>query len=119
MKRASGSIVIKQVKGRLWVKLANLNIDASEFVLPEEAQRIAKEDLHVTMVRSEKPILIENLPCRGKVVSFEYNSQVKTNGRKFWLEVICPQLANMRDALGLKKQPTFPFHVTVGENKQI
>jgi hypothetical protein len=119
MKRALGSIVInRQTTGHMWVKLTNLKIEYDEIVLPGNTEKVAKEHLHVVVVRGEKPILIENLPCRGKVITFEYNQEVKTNGRKFWLEVICPQLANIRDALGLKKQPTFPFHVTIGENKQ-
>lgn len=116
MKRASGSIIIKkQVKGHIWVELSNLNIDPSEFVLPDDIERTPKHNLHVSVLRGEKPLLTDNIPSRGKIVSFEYDTQVKTNGRKYWVEVMCPQLANIRDALGLKKQPTFPFHVTIGQ----
>jgi hypothetical protein len=70
---------------------------------------------HVSLIRNEH---IYKRDCwkkhNGAKVEFEYIPFVHDNGRHFWLKCFCKQFQDIREELGLLKQPPVPFHLTVG-----
>ena len=80
-------------------------------------QRAAWEE-HISVVRNEEP------PSKklwgkheGRVIEFEYEPPVKNDGLFFWLDVICPELFDIREELGLPRDPEFGFHLTIGNSR--
>lgn len=53
-----------------------------------------------------------------KLIDFEYEPGVKSNGEYSWLEVKSLYLENLRYQYGLSKQPRFGFHLTIGREAQ-
>lgn len=70
---------------------------------------------HVSIVRGEK---ISNTDAWGfaanKIINFEYEPGVSSNGEYYWLKVQCDELAAIREIFGLSRQPRFGFHLTIG-----
>lgn len=70
---------------------------------------------HISIVRGE---FIPNFNLWGidsnKIIQFEYDPGVKSNGEYFWLEVKCPYLSDLRVKYGLSKEPKFGYHMTIG-----
>lgn len=70
---------------------------------------------HVSVVRGEK---IPNHDAWGfasnKIINFEYEPGVSDNGEYYWLKVQCDELAAVRELFGLKREPQFGFHLTIG-----
>lgn len=70
---------------------------------------------HCSVIRGEK---IPNKHLWGidafKIIEFEYEPGVQTNGEYYWLKAKCPYLENLREKYGLFKEPRFGFHLTVG-----
>ena|ERR1700676_966439 len=50
----------------------------------------------------------------NKIIEFDYFDGVKTNGTYFWLRVECPYLLNLRERLGLCRNPKLDLHLTIG-----
>jgi hypothetical protein len=70
---------------------------------------------HISLVRGEEP-------PDGKVAwdalqpldfEFSYESRIETNGQYFWLPVFCDSALDMREAMGLPRDPVFPLHLSV------
>jgi len=57
----------------------------------------------------------------GKVMNFKYDPNVRTNGEHWWLKVTCEEAENFRERIGLKRDPYWGFHLTLGlpNNKTI
>lgn len=70
-----------------------------------------KEGPHVTIVRRE---FVTSLPQEGRTVSFLYGPELQTNGKHFWFNVECEEMKDMRESIGLPREPWFPLHITVG-----
>lgn len=70
---------------------------------------------HISIIRNEK-ILNTKLwrLNENKIVEFAYEAGVKDNMEYYWLQVVCPELEELREAYGLSRQPKFGFHLTVG-----
>lgn len=70
---------------------------------------------HVSIVRGE---VIPNAQAWGfaanKFINFEYEPGIKDNGEYYWLKVYCDELAAIRELFGLKREPQFGFHLTIG-----
>lgn len=70
---------------------------------------------HISVIRGE---VIPNVDIWGlgkdTIVQFEYESGVKDNGEYYWLKAHCDELAGLREAYGLPRQPKFGFHLTIG-----
>ena len=70
---------------------------------------------HISFLRSEH---VPNFKLwrldDGKLVDFEYEAGVKTNGEYFWLHVSCPYLLDLREKYGLSREPKFGLHLTIG-----
>lgn len=50
----------------------------------------------------------------GKEVEFEYDINVRTNGEDWWLRVYSEPLLDVRELAGLKRNPFFNLHLTIG-----
>jgi len=70
---------------------------------------------HITVIRNEEPpdkTLWE--AYTGEVIEFEYNPEPRTNGCYWWLSVTCPRLLDIREQLGLPREPSIPLHLSFG-----
>ena len=75
---------------------------------------------HVTVVRGSQPRFPRAWGKHaGKVLDFTYSPEVRDGGKYFWLTVNCPELVQIRRELGLPDYPKVPFHLTVGNVKNI
>lgn len=74
---------------------------------------------HVSVIRGEK---IPNMNLWGidsnKIVEFEYEGGVMDNNEYYWLKVKCPYLSDIRIQYGLRPEPRFGFHLTVGRTTE-
>lgn len=80
-------------------------------------QRAAWEE-HISVVRNEPPNEEFWGKHEGKVIKFEYEPSARNDGLFFWLDVTCPELLNIREELGLPREPEFGLHLTIGNGKE-
>jgi hypothetical protein len=70
---------------------------------------------HISVIRGEK---VPNYKLwrtdENKLVEFEYEPGVLTNGEYYWLKVKCERLKEIRQLYGLDSYPNFGFHLTIG-----
>jgi len=70
---------------------------------------------HISICRGE---VIPNAAAWGfaanKFINFEYEAGVKNNHEYFWLKVHCDELCAIRELFGLKREPQFGLHLTIG-----
>lgn len=51
----------------------------------------------------------------GKEIEFFYDPKdINSSGKHWWISVKCPDAENIRESLGLKRNPYFGFHLTIG-----
>jgi hypothetical protein len=70
---------------------------------------------HITVVRDEEPPkkhLWEKYA--GEEIGFEISHEIHTNGLHFWLPVQSGRLLDIREELGLTRNPSAAFHLTIG-----
>lgn len=74
---------------------------------------------HISVIRGER---IPNSTLwridENKIIEFEYCGGVIDNGEYYWLKVNCPYLGDLREKLGLPREPRFGFHLTVGRTTE-
>jgi hypothetical protein len=74
---------------------------------------------HITVVRNEEPPLQKLWQKHeGLEVGFWYNLLPATNGTYWWLQVECSQLLDIREELGLSRDPEVPLHLSFGHTKE-
>lgn len=78
---------------------------------------------HISVIRGDESF-DRNSPLYRKyhenILSFSYTNKLETNGDYWWLPVSCTKLENLREELGLIRNPPFGFHLTIGrENRGI
>ncbi len=70
---------------------------------------------HISVIRGER---IPRFDLWGldanKIVDFEYEGGVQSNGEYYWLKVTCPYLSELRVRYELPPYPRFGFHLTIG-----
>ncbi len=72
-------------------------------------------DSHVSIIRCEEPPRYDLWrKWDGKVIEFRYDPELKTNDEYYWLDVECEEFLNIREELGLPRQPIFGLHLTIG-----
>lgn len=72
-------------------------------------------EAHITVVRNEEPPHKEFWKkYAGELIEFEYNPEPRTNGEYWWFDVECPRLFDIRTELGLKRDPEYSFHLSIG-----
>jgi len=81
---------------------------------------------HITVIRGAYEWLGPkgNLNLWGKYdgdsIEFEYEPRITTREpepdrpKYFWLNVSCPKLLDIREELGLPREPPYPLHLTIG-----
>jgi hypothetical protein len=71
---------------------------------------------HISVVTDE---VCPNLNAWGKYageeVRFTYEPDVRGNAEYFWIDVRCERLLDIREELGLSRNPTFSLHLTLGK----
>lgn len=74
---------------------------------------------HISIIRGER--LSDPKLWRmdeNKIIEFNYEGGVIDNGEYFWLKVSCPYLGDLREKMGLRREPKFGLHLTVGRTAQ-
>ena len=77
---------------------------------------------HVSVVRNEEPDdnhkhLWEK--HAGVDIGFDYEPEVRSDGKYFWLPVRCERLLDIREELGLPRDPEFGLHLTIGNVREL
>ena len=84
-----------------------------------ELQRPAWES-HISVIRNEEPPKKDLWgKYNGLNITYQYNPVIRNNGIYFWLDVECNQLLDIREEIGLDREPYFPLHLTVANAKAI
>lgn len=74
---------------------------------------------HISLIRNERipdPKLWRL--DEGKIIEFDYEGGVIDNGEYYWLKVSCPYLADLRQKMGLPREPRFGLHLTIGRTTE-
>ena len=83
----------------------------------EKLQRPAWKE-HISVAADEEPPNKEFWEKHvGEVVKFWYDTIILTDGNYCWLTAYSDRLKEIRIELGLKPEPIYPFHLTVGNHK--
>lgn len=72
---------------------------------------------HISVIRNEEPPEDRKYLWKkydGQQVEFTFRQGVRTEGFYFWLDVDCDEVLNIREELGLPRDPEFPLHLTIG-----
>jgi hypothetical protein len=70
---------------------------------------------HVSVIRGEEPANKDLWLFRqGETVEFEYDGELLSNDLYCWLPVRCETLLNLREQLGLPRNPIHSLHLTIG-----
>lgn len=69
---------------------------------------------HITVIRNEEPPHPQFWEKYSGEVQFTYESEPRTNGDYVWLDVQCPFLLDLRQELGLPRNPFYPLHLSIG-----
>jgi len=72
---------------------------------------------HITVIRNEEPSEASKALWQkheGVSVDFSYLGGLETDGLYYWLSVECPRLLDIREELGLSRDPVYPLHLTIG-----
>jgi hypothetical protein len=71
---------------------------------------------HITVVRNEEPPIKKPWQLHDKKqVNFTYTvDYFGSDGVYVWLDVECEELLDIREALGLPRNPIYPLHLTIG-----
>lgn len=83
----------------------------------QSLQRPAWES-HISVIRNEPPPNKSLWKAReGQKIEYEYIPEPVFNGIYVWLPVVCEPALDIREALGLARQPEYPLHLTIGNRK--
>ena len=72
---------------------------------------------HCSIVRGEKP---RNTDAWKKFdgqeieFSYAYDGEFHSNGQHFWIKTSSPAFGDIRESLGLPREPRVPFHLSIG-----
>lgn len=72
---------------------------------------------HVTFIsdRMDRNLFMEASNIfNGKEITFYYQNVLRSNGSHWWLRVWSPEAEDIREALGLTRDPYFGLHLTIG-----
>jgi hypothetical protein len=72
---------------------------------------------HITVIRGEEPPDDKKhlwWKYKGETVQFTCSTVAGTNGDYFWLDAYCPRLLDIREELGLPRDPKWPLHLSIG-----
>lgn len=72
---------------------------------------------HITVIRDEEPLNDKKIfweRYNGYSIEFFFRIVPETNGEYWWLPVECEQLLDIREELGLSRNPYYPLHLSIG-----
>lgn len=73
---------------------------------------------HISIIRGERVDLDiwseKKEKFHNKTFEFEYSNLIETNGSHFWLPVKTLRGKTIRKEMGLRENPKWPFHMTIG-----
>lgn len=72
---------------------------------------------HVTFINDKLDKFIFNDASKifnGKEIDFFIELEPRSNGEHWWLRVYCPDAENIRESMGLTRDPYFGLHLTLG-----
>ncbi len=72
---------------------------------------------HITFIsdRMDRDLFMEASKIfNGKEITFYYQNMPRSNGQHWWLRVWSPEAEDIREALGLTRDPYFGLHLTLG-----
>lgn len=71
-------------------------------------------DSHISVTRGEEPKNKELWnSLTGREVDFYYENKIETNDRYYWLPVQSDAILDVREQLGLLREPYYKLHLTV------
>lgn len=75
---------------------------------------------HISVLTKEQPQKLEKWKIRnGQSIEFVYNpTQIRFCPVYIWIPVVCEEALDIRVELGLKREPYWPLHLTVGNFKE-
>ena len=75
---------------------------------------------HISLIRGE-PVNNQELlqKADGSTISFSYSPEINWNGHHAFLNVDCPEGLELREQLGISREPVFPLHLTFGVEMQL
>lgn len=108
-----------------WKRTAmiNTNCDLSEYYAWFIKKRFNLElnkplrGTHVTIISDIVDADIFNQASKffnGKEIDFYFETEPRTDSKHWWLRVYCPDAENIRESIGLSREPYFSFHLTIG-----
>ena len=75
---------------------------------------------HVSVLRGETITAPEALNTYAKIngtpVEFSYKHEVLSNGRYYWVPIESVALLDLRETLGVPRNPQYSLHLTIGVN---
>ena len=99
---------------RYYRALFNKNKHVDERLNPQ------KEDGHITIVSKYDRCLDNNLlwgKYNGQLIDFKLDLYPLDNGRDFWLRAYSYFAEDIREEMGLNREPYYPLHLTIGNRK--
>jgi hypothetical protein len=76
-------------------------------------------ETHISVIRDEKPSNESDwLKYDGQDIEFTYMPDLEFNGIYVWMPVLCPNALDIREELGLPRNPFYDLHLTVGNRKE-
>lgn len=75
---------------------------------------------HITVIRDEEPLQsLQPLweAYQGCTIDFLWDLTVHTDGVYYWVPIQCSFALEMREELGLARNPYFPLHLSIAHNK--
>lgn len=75
---------------------------------------------HISLIRGEQVKDQELLAkSSGLTINFQYSPVVQWDGQHAFLNVVCPEGLQLREQLGLSREPKFSLHMTFGVKMQL
>jgi hypothetical protein len=78
-------------------------------------------DAHISVIANEQPpdkFMSAWRKHEGQRIEYEYVHYAQSNGTYVWLPVWCEKALDIREELGLKRNPYHQLHLTVGNCKE-
>jgi hypothetical protein len=78
---------------------------------------------HVTIISDRMEMSVFDEAKRvfsGRDIKFFFDPKdIKSSGKHWWIDVHCPDAENIRESLGLSRNPYFGFHLTIGHANEL
>lgn len=75
-------------------------------------------DAHLTIINDRLSDTVDYVYSKtlydGMKVSIDYNPDVRTDGKHWWLRAKCDDGIMLRQRAGVRPEPYFNFHITIG-----